>query len=635
MAITNQSVTELYVATFNRAPDAAGLNYWVNQSGLPSLEDIARSFFDQSETQAIYTPTMSVSDKVTLAYQNLFNRIPDSEGLAYWVQQLSTHAISQSNMLIALINGAHASTGSVNDAAILNNKTTVGLYFVDADLNEVETAGSIMEGITSDSATVTAARASIDAIVNNSITLDPSDDTGVSQTDHITNQYNNVMVSLKLTQAGSTVHFFDDLNGNDQQEVEEYVNSVEYSRNGTDYSAQLDFVRQDVSDGSPLPDGEHLIKAMQMMTDSNGVSSVISVSLPLRIILDTTLPTIEDFALLSSHGSATSEDNFATNRTTFTLTGTTEANAAVILYDEWDAQLLSTTADGNGHFSFEGVSVASQVHGHTYKFSARATDIAGSQDDRPIWVSVDTDQPGSLLMSYDNSLEQVDLMTYVQRSKMVIGQTTAEISGATSWYSTNSGATWTQAQTLTPYFDVSGQYTYGQIQIKQIDAAGNSTGITFNANDFSITSNQLSTTLLLGYAPPDSSNTNANTVTVNLGSDHLLNNGDSFIFYNDVSQILSLHQVGEVIEFNNPLLTSMGTTPSNGLVSDQHYYLVKGTYDENSETFTRDDNYAGTSVATLIVFDGDSTATVKQQGMVLVGISPLHMQQNTGEIALY
>jgi len=41
---TRESVTKLYVATFNRAPDSAGLNYWLNDSGL-QLEQIAQSFF--------------------------------------------------------------------------------------------------------------------------------------------------------------------------------------------------------------------------------------------------------------------------------------------------------------------------------------------------------------------------------------------------------------------------------------------------------------------------------------------------------------------------------------------------------------------------------------------------------------
>lgn len=55
MAVTNQIVTELYIATFNRAPDVVRLNYWVNNSftaEIRTIERIAQSFFDQSETQA-------------------------------------------------------------------------------------------------------------------------------------------------------------------------------------------------------------------------------------------------------------------------------------------------------------------------------------------------------------------------------------------------------------------------------------------------------------------------------------------------------------------------------------------------------------------------------------------------------
>ena len=50
---TQENVTKLYVAFFGRAPDQAGLNYWVTNSGL-SLEGITQSFFDQQETKDKY-----------------------------------------------------------------------------------------------------------------------------------------------------------------------------------------------------------------------------------------------------------------------------------------------------------------------------------------------------------------------------------------------------------------------------------------------------------------------------------------------------------------------------------------------------------------------------------------------------
>jgi len=42
---TKDEVAKLYVATFNRAPDSAGLDYWVNNSNL-KLSQIAKSFFE-------------------------------------------------------------------------------------------------------------------------------------------------------------------------------------------------------------------------------------------------------------------------------------------------------------------------------------------------------------------------------------------------------------------------------------------------------------------------------------------------------------------------------------------------------------------------------------------------------------
>jgi len=50
---TKEKVTKLYVATFNRAPDSEGIDYWINQSSL-SLSQIAMSFFEQKEIEGKY-----------------------------------------------------------------------------------------------------------------------------------------------------------------------------------------------------------------------------------------------------------------------------------------------------------------------------------------------------------------------------------------------------------------------------------------------------------------------------------------------------------------------------------------------------------------------------------------------------
>lgn len=168
---TEESVTRLYVATFNRAPDKGGLEYWLHDSfgGHPCLEQIAKSFFDQPETKERYPEKLETREFVKAIYQNLFNRDPDPGGWDYWTQEIEKYENSGGNegiprdrMILAVINGALAPTGSPTDAQVLANKTTVGLSFVNAGLNDTVQAKEVMAAVTSDPATVQAAQRKID-----------------------------------------------------------------------------------------------------------------------------------------------------------------------------------------------------------------------------------------------------------------------------------------------------------------------------------------------------------------------------------------------------------------------------------------------------------------------------------------
>jgi hypothetical protein len=70
---------ELYVAYFNRAPDSTGLLFWGSAlaDGM-SMNEIARLFFDQPETQALYGGSSSTGDFVTAVYSNILGRAPDA-----------------------------------------------------------------------------------------------------------------------------------------------------------------------------------------------------------------------------------------------------------------------------------------------------------------------------------------------------------------------------------------------------------------------------------------------------------------------------------------------------------------------------------------------------------------------------
>jgi len=105
---TQEEVTKLYVATFNRAPDSNGLNYWINDSfnGNPTLSQIALSFFEQPETKLLYPDETSNREFVRSIYLNLFNREPDTVGWDYWETELNEQRFSKNLFIIAIINGA-------------------------------------------------------------------------------------------------------------------------------------------------------------------------------------------------------------------------------------------------------------------------------------------------------------------------------------------------------------------------------------------------------------------------------------------------------------------------------------------------------------------------------------------------
>ncbi len=82
------SIVRLYLATLDRAPDAAGRDYWVGQylDAVP-LSSIAEHFMSSPEWAARYG---DVDDArfIELLYRNVFDRVPDDEGYRYWQARL-------------------------------------------------------------------------------------------------------------------------------------------------------------------------------------------------------------------------------------------------------------------------------------------------------------------------------------------------------------------------------------------------------------------------------------------------------------------------------------------------------------------------------------------------------------------
>jgi Tol biopolymer transport system component len=93
-------VTRLYWAYFERRPEQAGLDFWVAQrKGGRSLASISQFFSTSPEFQTLYGNT-SNSTFVTLVYQNVLDRDPDAQGLAYWTNQLGQGLQTRGGMMI-------------------------------------------------------------------------------------------------------------------------------------------------------------------------------------------------------------------------------------------------------------------------------------------------------------------------------------------------------------------------------------------------------------------------------------------------------------------------------------------------------------------------------------------------------
>ena len=157
MATPNSlAITQLYVGYFNRAPDPAGLNYWVDrlEHGMTMVE-IANSFAVQPESTSTYpwlaAPSLDVGipQFITQVYQNLFERAPDAAGLAYWTAELVAGK-PPGRFILDVISGAQG-----DDKLVIQHKTEVGNYYTDQALlrgldwnvaDDLAGAASVLDG---------------------------------------------------------------------------------------------------------------------------------------------------------------------------------------------------------------------------------------------------------------------------------------------------------------------------------------------------------------------------------------------------------------------------------------------------------------------------------------------------------
>jgi hypothetical protein len=166
-------LTELYIAHFDRAPDALGLHFWGArfEEGM-TLDDISGHFYASAESVLSGSAGMTNAQYISEVYQNVLARTPDAEGLAFWEQMLDDGILTRPAFVAALLEGvsnvpdgasAEVTAQYAQDRAYLDGKTDVGVYFsMIHGLNNVFQAEAVMETYHAGNAAVVTPQEQID-----------------------------------------------------------------------------------------------------------------------------------------------------------------------------------------------------------------------------------------------------------------------------------------------------------------------------------------------------------------------------------------------------------------------------------------------------------------------------------------
>jgi hypothetical protein len=94
------SVYRLYQAAFDRAPDKAGLGYWIHQADAGmSLSEISSGFIDSNEFRQRYGDNLDNKNFLENLYLNVLGRTYDQAGFDYWMNELETGSMTREGTL--------------------------------------------------------------------------------------------------------------------------------------------------------------------------------------------------------------------------------------------------------------------------------------------------------------------------------------------------------------------------------------------------------------------------------------------------------------------------------------------------------------------------------------------------------
>ena len=200
MATARETISSLYIATFDRAPDLGGLNFWLAQANSAiaagtAVRDVYQTIMDgQNNSDGFSSHPVFINNYGALSnaafveqiYQNVLGQAGDPDGIAFWENQLNT--LTRGEMIVDFVTGAldfnpadfsNLTTAQLQTAverqALLENKVAVALHFVDTlgatsnitttppELDQAYLASiAVLKNVNHEAATVTTAKTLID-----------------------------------------------------------------------------------------------------------------------------------------------------------------------------------------------------------------------------------------------------------------------------------------------------------------------------------------------------------------------------------------------------------------------------------------------------------------------------------------
>ncbi|MDR5876556.1 DUF4214 domain-containing protein [Vreelandella gomseomensis] len=175
--MATQDIQIIYLGLLGRPADEEGLAYWneLIESGTLTLEQLRANIVNEQPEFADGPGQLSRDDFVTQLYLKLFGREADDQA-DYWIIGEGA-GVNLDQLVLAFTEGA-----SEEDINALDNRTTVAQQITDAGLVEEGEATTLLEDVTSDPETVTAAEQAIESLENDDPPVSPPTPTPPSQT---------------------------------------------------------------------------------------------------------------------------------------------------------------------------------------------------------------------------------------------------------------------------------------------------------------------------------------------------------------------------------------------------------------------------------------------------------------------